>query len=56
LKAALRDIGSDTARTELAAARFKRLAKKAGHAASEGLYKIAIDLASEAAKKTILGP
>jgi hypothetical protein len=41
--------------TELAASRFKRLTKKAGEAVGGTLYKIVVDVASEAAKKAIVG-
>jgi hypothetical protein len=56
LQNTLDDLASDGPRTELGASRFKRLMKKAGQTAGSGLYKIAIDLASEAAKKSLLGP
>jgi hypothetical protein len=55
LKEALRDITTDTPRTELGVSRFIKLAKKAGVAVGSGLYKVAIDVASEAAKKAIVG-
>lgn len=51
----LDDLAADGPRTELAASRFKRLMRKAGQTAGSGLYKVAIDLASEAARKALLG-
>jgi hypothetical protein len=52
LQGVIDDLAAGGARTELAASRFKRLMKKAGEAGS-GLYKIVVDVASEAAKKAI---
>jgi hypothetical protein len=49
------DLTVDGPRTELAANRFKSLMKKAGQAVGSGLYKIVLDVASEAAKKAITG-
>ena len=55
LQSAIEDLASDGPRTELAVTRFKQLMMKAGQSVGTGLYKVAIDLASEAAKKTLLG-
>jgi hypothetical protein len=55
LQAAIDDLASGGVRTELAASRFKRLMKKAGQTVGGGLYKIVLDVASEAAKKTLMG-
>jgi hypothetical protein len=55
LQAAIDDLAADGPRTELAANRFKRLMGKAGQAVGSGLYKIVLDVATEAAKKAIMG-
>ena len=55
LSQAVQDISSDTVRTDLGISRFKRLAAKAGVAVGSGLYKVAIDVATDAAKKGLLG-
>jgi len=55
LQAAIEDLTTDGARTELAATRFKRLMRKAGQTASGGLYRLVVEVASEAAKKAIFG-
>jgi hypothetical protein len=54
LQGAIDDIAAGGARTDLAVSRFKRLMKKAGQAVGSGLYKVAIDVASDAAKKGLL--
>jgi hypothetical protein len=56
LAGAIRDLTADTARTELGITRFRRLAAKAGVAAGTGLYKLAVDVGTEAVKKALLGP
>jgi hypothetical protein len=56
LQGVIDDLAAGGARTELAASRFKRLMKKAGEAVGGGLYKIVVDVASEAAKKVLIGP
>jgi hypothetical protein len=53
LQGVIDDLAAGGARTELAASRFKRLMKKAGQTVGSGLYKIVVDVASEAAKKAI---
>ncbi len=55
LQGAIDDLATGGARTELAASRFKRLMKKAGQTVGGGLYKIVVDVASEAAKKALMG-
>jgi hypothetical protein len=55
LQEAIDDLAADGARTDLAASRFKRLMKKAGVAVGGGFYKVVVDVASDAAKKLILG-
>lgn len=55
LQSAIDDLAAGGARTELAAGRFKRLMKKAGQSVGGGLYKIVVDVASEAAKKALMG-
>ena len=55
LQGAIDDLATGGARTELAASRFKRLMKKAGETVGGGLYKIVVDVASEAAKKALMG-
>jgi hypothetical protein len=55
LQGAIDDLAAGGARTELAASRFKRLMKKAGQTVGSGLYKIVVDVASEAAKKALTG-
>jgi hypothetical protein len=55
LQGAIDDLAAGGARTELAASRFKRLMKKAGETVGSGLYKVVVDVASEAAKKALTG-
>jgi hypothetical protein len=55
LQSAIDDLAAGGARTDLAASRFKRLMKKAGETVGGGLYKIVVDVASEAAKKALMG-
>jgi hypothetical protein len=54
LQVAIDDLAAGGARTELAASRFKQLMKKAGKTVGDGFYKIVVDIASEAAKKTLI--
>jgi len=56
LQTAINDIAADNARTELAVSRFKRLMNKVGPAVGSGLQKIVVDVATDAAKKLIMGP
>ena len=56
LKASFDDLVRDTPRTELAATRFKKLAVKAGKGTAEALKEIIVQVASETAKKLLLGP
>lgn len=55
LRGAISDLSIGGARTELAASRFKRLMAKAGQTVGGGLYKIVVDVLSDAAKKAIVG-
>jgi hypothetical protein len=55
LAATFVDIISENPRTTLAATRFKRIIKKAGKAVGEAVQKTIVDVASETAKKIILG-
>jgi hypothetical protein len=50
LKSSFDDLSTDTARTPLAATRFKRIIAKVGPAAADALSKIAVDFATAAAK------
>jgi hypothetical protein len=49
------DLMRDTPQTKVAETRFKRLIKKAGNHAYEGMRDILVDVLSEAAKKTLFG-
>jgi hypothetical protein len=55
LQGAIDDLAAGGPRTELAASRFKSLMGKAGQAVGSGLYKVVLDVATEAAKKAIMG-
>ncbi len=55
LKGAVGDIATDSPRTDLGLHRFRKLASKSGQAVGGVLYKMAIDIATEAAKKGLLG-
>jgi len=55
LSATIDDLTTSGPRTELAVTRFKRFMAKAGQAVGSGLYKIVVDVASEAAKKALIG-
>jgi hypothetical protein len=55
LKQSLDDLMRDTPQTKVAETRFKRLIKKAGNHAYEGMRDILVDVLSEAAKKTLFG-
>ena len=56
LESSIQDILADTPRTDLASIRIRRLLAKAGKEVGGALRKIVVDIASETAKKTILGP
>jgi hypothetical protein len=56
LKTAIDDIATGGPRAEVGAARIKRLAGKAGNVVGRAFWKIVVDVASEAAKKVLLGP
>ena len=53
LSASLDDLVRDSARTEVAAGRFKRLAAKAGGETANALKSILISVATETAKRAI---
>jgi len=55
LREAIDDLAAGGARTDLAASRFKRLMKKAGVEFGSGLYKVVVDVASDTAKKLMIG-
>jgi hypothetical protein len=55
LQEAIDDLAGGGPRTDLAAGRFKRLMKKASVAVGSGLYKVVVDVASDAAKKLLMG-
>ncbi len=55
LKESLDDIVKDTPATEVAAMRFKRILAKVGRDAAKALKDLVVDIASEAAKKVIVG-
>jgi hypothetical protein len=55
LTATLPEMTSENPRTTLAATRFKRIIKKMGAALGEAVQKTMVDIASETAKKIILG-
>ena len=54
LKSVIDDLAIDGPRTELAASRFKKLMLKAGQAVGSAFYKIAVDVASDAAKRPLI--
>jgi hypothetical protein len=55
LKSAIDDVTSGGPRGELGAVRIKKMVGKAGGAVGNPLWKITVDIASEAAKKIMLG-
>ena len=55
LKGALDDISRDGPRSEVGAARVKKILSKVGGGIGNALYKVAVDVASEAAKKVLTG-
>jgi hypothetical protein len=55
LKTAIDDVAAGGPRAEAGAARIKRIVGKAGTTVGQALWKISIELASEAAKKVLLG-
>jgi hypothetical protein len=56
LKGTLDDLVADSAATEVAAVKFKMLAKKAGQEGATALRAIVTSVATEGAKRLILGP
>jgi hypothetical protein len=55
LAGAVLDLATDNPRTELGVSRFKKLALKAGQTVGGSLYKMVVDISSEAAKRALLG-
>jgi hypothetical protein len=55
IKEALEDVSRDGPRTELGAARLKKLLGNASSAVGKAAWKISVEIASEAAKKIMLG-
>jgi hypothetical protein len=55
LKTAIDDVAGGGPRAEVGAARIKRMVGKAGTAVGQALWKISVEVASEAAKKILLG-
>jgi hypothetical protein len=55
LKTAIDDIATRGPRAEVGAARIKRIAGKAGTAVGRAFWNISVEVASEAAKKILLG-
>lgn len=55
LAGALDDLAGNTARTEVAVQRYKRLVKKVGTELATALRSIATDLVGEAARKSLFG-
>jgi hypothetical protein len=55
LEAAIVDLSTPNPRAELGAARFKRLMRRVAPSVGNGLWKIVLDVASEAAKKALTG-
>jgi len=53
LKGTFEDLTSDSARTPLAANRFRKLVSKIGPAAGDALAKIMVNVVTEAAKRFI---
>jgi hypothetical protein len=53
LKGTLDDLVSDTPRTQVAVARFKKIVAKAGRVTAEALKKVLIDVVTEAVKKQL---
>ena len=56
LVADLPDLARETPRTQVAATSFRKIAAKLGGSVASVLRDIAVDVASEAAKKIIVGP
>ena len=55
IRRSLEEIATENPRTELAATRLKRLLSSTASASGKALYKVAIDFASETAKKIMTG-
>ena len=55
LKTAIEEVAAGGPRAEVGAARIKRLLGKASSGVGQALWKISVEVASEAAKKVLLG-
>lgn len=55
VKQALDEVGQGGPEAEVAAVRLRRLLSKAGTKAGQALWKMTVDVATEAAKKILLG-
>lgn len=55
LQEVIDDLAAGGGRTDLAASRFKHLMRNAGVAVGSGLYKLVVEVASDAAKKVLMG-
>jgi hypothetical protein len=55
LKASFDDLVQNNPKSEVAALKIKKVAKKVKHGAQEALYRFAVDVASETAKKMFTG-
>ena len=55
LQEVIDDLAAGGGRTDLAASRFKHLMRNAGVAVGSGLYKPVVEVASDAAKKVLMG-
>ena len=55
LISSIREISKDSPKTELNALKIKKIAKKLGKDTYDVFYKIAIDVGTEIAKKTLIG-
>jgi hypothetical protein len=53
LKGTFEDLTTDTARTPMAASRFRKFVNKIGPVAGDALHKIVVTVATEAAKKSM---
>jgi hypothetical protein len=53
LKTSIADLSRDTPRTEVASTRVKKILKKLGSASATALKSILVDVATEAAKKSL---
>jgi hypothetical protein len=56
IRQSLADIAKDTPATSLAVIRLKKMVGSAKDAVGQALWKMAVEIATEAAKKSLLGP